>query len=167
MKNVFLTGFMGVGKTTIGKKLADELNYTLLDTDDLIETELKLNIPAIFEEFGEAYFRTKEYEVIQKITLDSAQVIALGGGAYLNPATRKLCSEHGITVHLFMSFEMWKKRIPQLIKTRPLLQEKSLNEIEALFNSRMSVYNQADISLDISHLTQSEIVQAIKQKIKH
>ena len=120
---VVLIGMMGVGKTSVGKRLAAALNCGFVDADEEIETAARLTIPEIFEQFGEAHFRDGERRVIARLIEDGGKhaVIATGGGAFCNPATRALILEKGIAVWLDSDIETLIERTARK-DNRPLLQ---------------------------------------------
>ena len=94
--NIILIGFMGTGKTTVGKIIAEKMQWTFLDTDDLIETRTGMSIPAIFEKYGEQWFRDQESAVIEEVLKEKNQVISTGGGAVLREENRQMMLEGGI-----------------------------------------------------------------------
>lgn len=142
-KNIVLIGFMGVGKTTIGQLVAEKLDWEFIDTDQEIERRHHMSIPAIFEQKGEAYFRKVERKLIVDVcTKERQKVLSLGGGAYLQEEVRNACLSHGIVVFLDLSWENWKKRLPSIVHDRPLLKNKTLEEIKQLFEQRKQAYSQ-------------------------
>jgi shikimate kinase len=142
-KNIVLIGFMGVGKTTIGQLVAKKLYRDFIDVDQEIEKRHQMSIPAIFEQMGEDYFRKVERElIIDLCTNTRLKIISLGGGAYLQEEVRKACLSHGIVVFLDLSWENWKERLPSIVHDRPLLKNKTLEEIKQLFEQRKQAYSQ-------------------------
>ena len=127
---VVLIGMMGVGKTSVGKRLAAALNCAFVDADEEIETAARLTIPEIFEQFGEAHFRDGERRVIARLIENGGKraVIATGGGAFCNPATRALILEKGIAVWLDSDIETLIERTARK-DNRPLLQGGDRREI--------------------------------------
>lgn len=105
MKNIVLTGFMASGKSTVGRALAQKLNVSFIDTDQLIETEQKRQIKDIFAQFGEPYFRTLETEAVRQVCRKDGQVIATGGGIVLNPKNIELFRKNSIIVFLYAGLE--------------------------------------------------------------
>jgi shikimate kinase len=119
-------GMMGVGKSTIGRKLATLLRFGFVDADDEIERAAQMTIPEIFESFGEAYFRDGERRVIARLMSEAAAdgaatVIATGGGAFAEPATRALILERGLAIWLDSDVDTLLERVSRK-PTRPLLQ---------------------------------------------
>src|SRR5512136_1332692 len=99
-RNIVLTGFMGVGKTSVGTRLASELGYAFVDTDELIEADQKITITEIFSTFGEPYFRDVETRVIRQLLENEGQVVSTGGGAVIRDENRRAFKENGITICL-------------------------------------------------------------------
>ena len=106
MKNIVLTGFMASGKSTVGRALAQKLNVSFIDTDQLIEIEQKRQIKDIFAQFGEPYFRTLETEAVRQVCRKDGQVIATGGGIVLNPKNIELFRKNSIIVFLYAGLEI-------------------------------------------------------------
>lgn len=141
---IILVGFMGVGKTTVGTLLAERLDRPLKDSDQEIEKRMRMTIPDIFAKYGEPRFREVEREVVAELCRrKKPAVISLGGGAFVQEQTRRICLECGTVVHLEMSWPRWLQRMEQLKSTRPLLQSKTLEEIRELFETRSAVYRMA------------------------
>jgi shikimate kinase len=117
---VVLVGLMGVGKTTVGRKLARLLARDFVDADEAIAEAAQRSIPEIFEHFGEAYFRDGERRVIARLIAEGHGVIATGGGAFVDPATRALILEKGIAVWIDADIDTLVERTARR-HTRPLL----------------------------------------------
>ncbi|TFG98791.1 MAG: shikimate kinase, partial [Calditrichales bacterium] len=111
IQHLFLTGFMGSGKSTIGRNLAKRLNVAFVDTDQRIEKSLGVEIKDIFREKGEDWFRTYEGDILGKITrTESASVISLGGGTLMIPESVKIVLESGTLIYIKSSpAEIWKR----------------------------------------------------------
>lgn len=167
-KNIVLTGFMGVGKTTIGKDLADQLNRGLVDMDEEIEKAVGLSIPEIFQTYGEAYFRDKERQLIAYYSRQGKRkVISLGGGAFLQEETRRLCMSECLVVFLYLSWPFWKERISLLRDSRPLLQGKTEEEIKSLFDERQKVYAPHHLEVKTDNLSPREASDEIIGSLQH
>lgn len=136
--NIILSGFMGSGKTSIGKILASKLNFEFIDTDDLIETSENTSISEIFENNGEDYFRNLEFNIIKNISSKKRCVISLGGGTLTNLASANLIKKMGIRIFLYSDLDICLSRINQAKK--PMMKDKSYFEIEELYNSRINNY---------------------------
>lgn len=125
---VVLVGLMGVGKSTVGRKLASMLARDFVDADDAIAEAAGRSIPEIFETFGEAYFRDGERRVIARLLSQSHGIIATGGGAFLDPATRASVLERGIAVWIDCDVDTLVERTARR-STRPLLKNGNPREI--------------------------------------
>ncbi len=165
-KTIIFNGFMGVGKTTIAKAIAHKLNYSFVDIDEEIVTSFKLPITEIFSRYGEFAFREKEAELIHHYTKQKSTVISLGGGAFINDINKNICMNNGIVVHLDLSYDEWKKRIPELIDTRPILQNKTHNEIKQLFNERKNLYKNRHLHIITDYLTVDEVTDKVFNALK-
>lgn len=144
---IVLVGMMGVGKSSVGKRLATLLDFPFVDADEEIERSAQMTIPEIFDTYGEAYFRAGERRVIARLLGDGAapSVLATGGGAFCNAETRALILEHAVTVWLDSEVETLVDRTARK-DNRPLLQGGDPREILArLREDRRQHYQQAPI----------------------
>jgi len=136
-KTVVLVGLMGVGKTTIGRRLATRLGVRFVDADHEIELAADLSIAEIFERFGEAHFRDGERRVIARLMTGKAKVLATGGGAFMNEATRALILKEGIAVWINADVDTLAERVSRR-DTRPLVRGRDarivLGELAAVRN---------------------------------
>ena len=159
--NIVLTGFMGTGKSKIGKRLAKRLGMSYLDTDELIEEREKDSVPAIFKKKGEEYFRRLETKVVKEVALLDNYVISTGGGVVLREGNIRLLKKNAFIVCLFASPEVILKRT-EGNDNRPLLgvnnQKKRIEELLAL---RKPYYEKADFSVDTSALDSEGVVEEI------
>lgn len=147
MTNVYLCGFMGCGKSTVGKILAEELGCLFFDLDFYITEQEKATIPEIFSKYGEEYFREREAFYLKQLSQKNA-VIALGGGAVINPVTASVAKKTGRTVFIDVEFEECYKRIKN-DKNRPIVQSKTKEQLSELFEYRHDIYQDAaDITID-------------------
>ena len=135
--SVYLCGFMGCGKSHIGRLLALKLGMKLIDLDKYIVEAEKMTIPEIFERFGEPHFRALEAQYIKE--LSDGYVVATGGGALLNDETAKFAGESGISVYINTSFETCYARIKG-DKNRPLVMKNTPEQLEELYNTRAPIY---------------------------
>jgi shikimate kinase len=159
-KAIVLVGPMGVGKTTIGKRLAKELKMPFVDTDALI-TKVHGDIAEIFERVGESGFREIEEDVVMS-QLASRSVVATGGGAVLSSRTREAMTVASV-VYLFTDGRHIANRLSK--GNRPLLKN-GASDWRAIYESRKRFYEQvADITVDTSGLSLADTVQVIKEKI--
>ncbi|MFQ5780877.1 MAG: shikimate kinase [Nitrospiria bacterium] len=166
MKNVVLLGFMGTGKSIIGRRLAVEFGYRFVDTDQLIEERAGKRIPEIFAEEGEAWFRRLETETILDVSERTGCVISTGGGVPLNPDNMKALGRNGILVSLRARPEVILKRVQKRAGKRPLLQGPNpLSEIRRLLEEREVFYNRSAIIIDTSDIEVKESVRRIKERV--
>lgn len=161
---IFLCGFMGCGKTTVGKLAAKKLGCGFCDTDDLIVEDQKMSIPDIFAEKGEPYFRKVEAEIVKSLCGKTA-VVACGGGAMLNPESAKAAAEAGAVVFLDADFETCYERICG-DKNRPIAAASTKEELRERFNARRAVYlSHSTVQIDCGGSpmeTADKIVEAVK-----
>jgi shikimate kinase len=166
-KNIILTGFMGVGKTSVGMQLAKDLGYTFVDIDKLIETDQNLSITSLFSKFGEPYFREVEETIIRQVMTGEGQVVSTGGGAVIRDANREAFKKAGYVVCLAASPEVIYGRIKHETH-RPLLQTAEPKaKIKELLDSRAKFYAQADACIDTSDKSVDDVIKAIKERIRH
>ncbi len=159
--NIVLIGFMGVGKTTIGKKLASRLKKIFYDSDQEIETDLGMSISEIFDRFGEAVFRVKENSVIERLAEYENSVIATGGGVVLNQNNMNLLAKKGIIVCLTAKPEIIYERVKN-DQNLPLLKKGDIYQtILALLAQREKLYSCADFYIDTSYGEYPQIVEKI------
>ena len=146
--NIYLTGYMGSGKTTVGQALADVLHRPFLDSDHMITERTGRTIPELFEKEGETEFRLIEKRVIRDIAKRTNHVIALGGGAILSEENRNHLSETGTTVALLFPPEVLMRRLI-FSKSRPLLNgtdgKNRLEKIRTMLQHRDRYYRMADL----------------------
>ncbi len=160
-KNLVLTGMMGVGKTTVGKRLAEKLGIRFIDIDKIIETKENKTITEIFANKGENYFRKIEKEITIDILNKKNVVIALGGGAFINPNIRKEIRNTSISVWLDLSLKALISRISNT-KKRPLLKEGNLKEtVNRIYSERKKIYNQSNFKIKCDLLKVDQIVNKI------
>lgn len=145
---IVLVGLMGAGKTTIGRRLAARLDLSFTDADSEIEKAAGKTIPEIFADHGEAYFRDGERRVIARLLENGPQVLATGGGAFMDEQTRENVAQAGISIWLRADLELLMKRVMKR-SHRPLLKTKDPRAVmEKLMNERYPVYALADIIVD-------------------
>ncbi len=164
MKNIYLVGFMGSGKSTVGKLLAEKLGLKFVDIDKEIENEEGMKIKDIFERKGEKYFREYEKRMIERFLDSNNMVISTGGGLGADIENMRKMKEKGIVVWLDTPLETVLKRCKQ-DNERPLL-KKGRKEIEELFNSRKKIYAQSNIKINTEGKSPYQIVDEILSKIK-
>ncbi len=163
--NILLTGFMGAGKTTVGKKLAKRLGYLFIDTDREIEKEQDFSITEIFKYGGEECFRDLETDILQKLQTKQNLVIATGGGMVLRNENRSLMQSLGTRVYLKVELQELMRRLKK-DKKRPLLQKSKPEEhILEMLQQRKSIYEEADCIIDTTDLSPHQMVTEIIRKI--
>ena len=164
--NIFLVGLMGAGKTTIGRQLARKLGKRFVDSDHEIEARTGASIPWIFEIEGEASFRRREADVIRELTAQDDLVLATGGGAVLNPASRALLAERGTVIYLRASIGSILQRTSH-DKNRPLLQTADPRaRLEELLAQRDPLYREiADLVIDTGRPNVQSMVQTILDQL--
>lgn len=141
--NIVLCGFMGSGKSTVGKILAQKLNFTFKDSDECIEQRENMSVSEIFKTYGEEYFRKTESLVIKELSLQNGLVIATGGGAVLNSDNAAALRQRGTVIFLDVTPETVLERLKN-DASRPLLQRKDKAEaITELLIARKPVYQAA------------------------
>lgn len=156
---------MGAGKTSVGRKLATLLDFSFIDADQEIEKAAGCTIEDFFEMHGEAEFRIGEEKVIRRLLESEKQVLATGGGAYMNPSIREVIAEHGISVWLRADLDILCKRTGRR-GGRPLLNGANPEDVlQKLMDERYPAYAQADIVVDTSQesidLTANNILESL------
>jgi shikimate kinase len=154
-RSIVLVGMMGVGKSSVGRRLAVRLSIPFVDADSEIETAAKMTIPEIFARHGEPYFRSGEARVIARLLEGGPQVLATGGGAFMNADTRALIRQKGVSVWLHADLDVLLRRTSKRRSDRPLLQTDDPSEtLRALLAEREPVYALADLTVqsrDVPH----------------
>lgn len=166
MRNIILVGFMGTGKTVVGKKVAERLNLRYVSTDDVIEEREQRPISEIFATEDEPYFRTVEKEVVKEVSQMENVVIAAGGGAVLDEENVRNLKAHGVMICLSATPQAILKRTKE-DSARPLLKvEDPKKKIKELLRLRAPYYAKADYTIDTSNLTVEEVVGKVVELVK-
>jgi len=166
MKNIVLIGFMGTGKTAIGRRLALKLNRKFIDTDAEIENITGKTVAQIFARYGAIRFRSEEALLVKKLARQDGMVISTGGGLVLNPENVCILQENGILIGLTASPEVIFKRLKNK-RNRPLLAKGSMkDQIDALLEERRGVYDVAEYTVDTGASSPEEVVEKIIQYLK-
>ncbi|MBR3723488.1 MAG: shikimate kinase [Selenomonadaceae bacterium] len=169
MKNVVLIGFMGTGKSSVGRTLATRLGYAFIDMDTAIEAKCGISVSDIFQKYGEDYFRRIEKEVTFEVASRKNTVIATGGGTVRDEENRKALSESGFIIALTASVEVIAERTAKE-GTRPLLEGLSIEEreekIAQLLYERKGIYENADYTIDTGELSPLQVVEDICRFLK-
>ncbi len=161
-RSVVLVGMMGVGKSSIGRRLAARLGVAFVDADSEIEKAAGMSIPDIFARHGEANFRSGEARVIARLLDTGPQVLATGGGAVMNESTRALIKRKGVSVWLSAEFDVLMRRISKRKNDRPMLQTSDPAEtLRQLLQERDPVYALADLSVQSREGPHDAIVNEI------
>ncbi|MDE1174803.1 MAG: shikimate kinase [Parvibaculaceae bacterium] len=160
-RSIVLVGLMGAGKTTVGKRLAQALALPFVDADAEIEKAAGETIPEIFERHGEAYFRDGERRVIARLLDEGPYVLATGGGAFMDAATRARIAERGVSVWLRADLDVLLKRVARR-SNRPLLQQSDPRAVmERLIEERYPVYAQSHVTVESIEGPHEAVVEAI------
>lgn len=163
--NLIMIGFMGTGKTTIGKKLARRLGYFFLDMDLFIEKEQNCSVSEIFEQYGEEHFRKLETSLLKRLMSVDNTIISTGGGVVGTNGNLDIMKQLGTTVYLSTPFEDILERITRS-QHRPLARAENLEEkMTALLNKRSPLYEQADQIVETKGLTPWHITSQIIQNV--
>jgi shikimate kinase len=168
-RSIVLVGMMGSGKSSIGRRLAARLAIPFVDADSEIEAAAGMTIPEIFERHGEPYFRAGEGRVIARLLDNGPQVLATGGGSFMNQETRAAIRAKGISVWLKAEFDILMKRIKRR-NDRPMLKtDDPAATLAALVAERYPVYAEADLTVlsrDVPHdAIVDEIVAALRPRL--
>jgi shikimate kinase len=159
---IYLVGFMGSGKTTVGKLLAERMGWSFVDLDEEIEAEQKASIAEIFEKQGEERFRQLETEAIRKrvkiVRSGRPTVVALGGGAFVRDENYELLTDHGVTVWLDCPVERAWRRV-SVCANRPLARDRG--KFDELFEARRRSYARAEYRVEANCDDAETVVEAI------
>ncbi|HRO04108.1 MAG TPA: shikimate kinase [Terricaulis sp.] len=165
-RTIALVGLMGAGKTTVGRRLAGALHMPFVDADAEIVKAAGRTIDEIFAEHGECAFRRGERQVIARLLEGPPQVLATGGGAFIDPRTRELMKQRAISIWLKAPLDVLMKRV-QKRDTRPLLREDDPRAVmQRLMNERYPIYAEADITIESApgphHVAVDAILEALR-----
>jgi shikimate kinase len=147
-RTVALTGFMGVGKTSVGRELAGLLDRSFVDSDVVVETRSGRSIPELFAE-GEAVFRRLEGEVVKEALDRPPCVLALGGGAFAQPDLAGVILSRALVVHLHVPWSVLHGMLPELARTRPLLSGRAGWQVQDLYLARLASYRRAHLRVSL------------------
>lgn len=160
-RTVVLVGMMGAGKTCIGRRLSDRLGAEFIDADDEIETAAGCKIEDIFEIYGEQAFRDVERRVIARLLDGPPQVIATGGGAFMDKKTRKKIKEGAVSIWLRADLDLLLSRVARRTD-RPLLKAGDQRKtLESLMRDRYPVYGEADVVVDTGRESPDATVEKV------
>jgi len=165
-RSIVLVGLMGAGKTTVGRRLAKRLDLAFVDADAEIEEAAGETLPELFERRGEAAFRAGERRVIARLLAGPPQVLATGGGAYMDPVTRANIAARGISIWLKADLDILMKRVGKR-GDRPLLQNGDPRvTMQRLMEERYPVYAEADITIESLEGPHDAVVETIVDRLK-
>ncbi len=168
-KTLVLVGLMGAGKTSVGRKLAQTLQFPFADSDHEIENVSRMTVPELFETYGEVEFRALEQRVVTRLVADGPAVIGTGGGAFMNADTRAAIRANGISIWLKADLETLMERVARR-QNRPLLKTPDPRAVmRKLMEDRYPVYGEADVTVvsrDARHATiAAEIIEAVDGRL--
>ena len=158
-RSIVLVGMMGAGKSTIGRRLASRLGIPFIDADTEIVSAAGMTIPEIFEKHGEPYFRAGEARVIARLLDNGPQVLATGGGSVMDPQTRALIGQKGISIWLKADIDVLLKRTKRR-NDRPLVEK-----IKDLLPVREPIYAQANIIIQSRDEPHDTIIDEIMREL--
>ena len=157
---IYVIGFMGAGKTTIGRELAQRIAVPFFDLDELVEAAEQMSIKEIFAQHGEPYFRQRERDLLRSTRHLERAVIATGGGTFTFDDNIQFIQSEGLSVYLSAPYTLLRGRIGEKAAERPLFRDDIATH--ELFNSRMRYYRMADVSLEVrEEETPNEIVERL------
>jgi shikimate kinase len=164
-RSIVLIGMMGAGKSSVGRRLALRLHLPFLDADTEIEASANMTIPEIFATRGEAEFRSGEQRVIARLLRSGPQVLATGGGAFMNAETRAGIREHGLSIWLKADYEVLMRRIKRR-NDRPLLKTDDPGAtLRNLIEVRSPIYAEADITIESREVPHMSVVDDVVQAL--
>src|SRR5215510_1799116 len=164
-RNVILVGFMGAGKSTVGRILARRLGLCFVETDAMITAREGRSIPEIFADRGEAYFRQLEAEALEALTEKRDHVVATGGGFPCAPGAMDRLLQMGTVVWLAADFEAAYARANR-VGGRPMLAGRSAEDAAALYQVRQEIYRRAHLALDTTRMTVDAVVARIVRHLR-
>jgi shikimate kinase len=164
-RTVILVGFMGAGKSTVGRLLARRLGLCFVETDDMITAREGTSIPEIFARQGEGYFRSLEGAVLDALADKRGHVIATGGGFPCRPGAMERLRELGTVVWLAADFDGLYERARRL-GGRPMLAGRSREEAAALYEARRAYYSRAHVAVDVTRLGADAVVNRILRYLR-
>jgi shikimate kinase len=162
---IAMAGFMGVGKSTLGRRLAAELERPFHDTDDLVEESSGRTIPDFFSSGEEGLFRRLEASAVRELIARGPVVIGLGGGALMDQESRRLLERESLLIHVHVPWPELRSRLDSLAATRPLLQGRSAQEIHTLYLSRLPTYGGAALTVNVSGDSTDEALEEILRRL--
>ncbi len=165
-RNIVLSGFMGTGKSSVGKRLAELTHYDFLDLDAAIEAEAGISIPQIFSSQGEPAFRALEFQMVERAARQTGLVIAAGGGTVADPRNLEILKSYCILITLTADIPTILRRTGSGDDRPMLIGGDRVQRIRTLLEKRASAYSQADIVLDTSALTIEEVARQLVELLR-
>jgi shikimate kinase len=163
--NVILVGFMGAGKSSVGRLLARRMGRCFVETDDMITAREGRSIPEIFADRGEAYFRALEEETVRLLALKSGDVIATGGGLFCREGRPEALRALGTVVWLAGDLDVLHERARRMGE-RPMLAGRTRDDVAALYRAREAYYRQADLTVDTTDRNTDQVVAQVLLALK-
>ena len=160
-KTIVLIGMMGVGKTSIGRKLAKRLGLKFTDSDNEVEIAAQSSVADIFDIYGEEVFRDVEQRVISRLLTGPVHVLATGGSAFANDVTRKIIKDHGISVWLKADIDTLLPRIERRDHRPQFHEGKPRETLQKLIDTYTPSYSKADIHIDCSNTTPDAVIELL------
>lgn len=157
---VYIVGFMGAGKTTIGQELARRLDVPFFDLDELVESAEGMPVKEIFAEKGEPYFRRRERDLLRTTRWLERGVVATGGGTFTFEENLRFIKSEGFSVYLFAPFSILKSRIGDKAAERPMFRDE--HATQELYLHRLKFYDQSDLKIE---MREDESVREIVERI--
>lgn len=159
-RTVVLVGFMGVGKSSVGRHLATLLGRPFLDTDAMVEKASGTTIPALFEQ-GEHVFRRRERAAVEDALGHEPSVAALGGGALEQDPVLRLVLDRAFVVHVHVPWRLLRSQLPELVRGRPMMERRTVAEIHDLYLRRAARYRQAHLRVSVPRTGADEAAHVI------
>jgi shikimate kinase len=163
-ERIYLVGFMGAGKSSVGRALSKRLGWSLIDLDSEIERSQQMTVQEIFRKFGESRFRELERKHLERVSTQRKVVIALGGGAYVDPQNRRIADSTGLTLWLQAAFSRIVQRV-KLDGSRPLFEDN--DRAMRLYDERQPSYAQAQFQISTDDRTPDAVAAEIEVILGH
>ncbi len=167
---IYLIGYMGSGKSTIGKQLASRLGYPFLDLDQHFEERYRISIIDFFEKYGELLFRNLERDLLHETRVFDDILISTGGGTPCSFDNMKFIRDYGIAVYIRWPVKLLAERLQNLKKKRPILKDLDPGALQEKIKEHLAerepFYNQADIVIDAGDLSQPQLIEILLKKME-
>ena len=163
--NIALIGFMGCGKTTVGKILSKKMNFYFADSDQIIEEREGMTIPDIFKKFGEGYFRKLEEQTIRSLIEKEKIIISTGGGAVLNPSLFEYMKNNAAVVYLDASIDTLWNRLKNCTNRPMLYSDNPRKRMEELYKNRLPVYQKAHYIIKTDGKSPENVAEGIMSSL--